>query len=115
MLKQRIQILTDSGVIGTDTSEFLIKVIDLMAAEYPQIDTDHAAMFTTHLAMSVERIKKGEIVDMMDDLCWQQIAETPEFPMAQAFRDKVLPMSPIPFPESESRFILLHICSMLES
>ncbi len=114
MLKQRIRILTDGGVIGADTAEFVMNVIDMIEAEHPKVDADHAAMFTTHLAMAVERIKKGEIVDGMDDICWQQIAETPEFPEAQRFRDRMLPMSPIPFPESESQFILLHICSMLE-
>ncbi len=114
MLKQRIQIMQNGGVIGEDTAQFMNGVIDMMAADYPNIDMDHATMFTTHLAMALERIKKGEIVDMMDEECWQQIAETPEFADAEAFRNKMLSFCPIDFPESESKFILLHICSMLE-
>ncbi len=114
MLKQRIQILQTGGVIGADTAQFLNRVIDMMHADYPDIDPDHATMFTTHLAMAVERIKKGEIVDAMDEFCWQQIQETPEFPVAEEFRNKMMEFSPIPFPKSESDFIVLHICSMLE-
>ena len=66
MLKQRIQILKMGGVIGEDVAEFMNKVIDMMAADYPQIGMDPAAMFTTHLAMALERIKKGEVVEALD-------------------------------------------------
>lgn len=114
MLKQRIQILQMGGVIGEDVAGFMNQVIDMMAADYPQIDMDHATMFTTHLAMALERIKKGEIVEMMDDICWQEIVECPEYPMALTFRDKMFSFCPIEFPESEGKFILLHICSMLQ-
>lgn len=114
MLKQRIQILQMGGVIGGDVAQFMDRVIDMMAAEYPQIDTDHATMFTTHLAMAVERIKKNDIVEMMDDATWQEITECPEYPLALEFRDKMLAFCPIEFPESEGKFILLHICSMLQ-
>ena len=114
MLKQRIQILQMGGIIGEDVAQFMNKVIDMMASNYPQIDMDHATMFTTHLAMAVERIKKGEIVEMMDDATWEEITECPEFAMAEGFRNKMLSFCPIEFPESEGKFILLHICSMLQ-
>ena len=65
MLKQRIQILKMGGVIGEDVAEFMNKVIDMMAADYPQVGMDPAAMFTTHLAMALERIKKGEVVEAL--------------------------------------------------
>lgn len=114
MLKQRIQILKMGGVIGEDVAQFMNQVIDMMAADYPQIDMDHATMFTTHLAMALERIKKGEFVDKMDDMMWEDIQAAPEFQMAVQFRERMLGFCPVAFPESESQFIVLHICSMLE-
>ena len=114
MLKQRIQILRMGGVIGEDEAQFMNQVIDMMAADYPRIDPDRATMFTTHLAMAVERIKKQETVDTMDDDAWEEIVQCPEYPMALGFRDKMFSFCPIAFPESEGRFILLHICSMLQ-
>lgn len=113
MLKQRIQILQMGGVIGEDVAEFMNKVIDMMAADYPQIGTDPATMFTTHLAMAVERIKKGEIVEALDAETFAQIEECPEFPMAVEFRNKMLSFCPVSFPESEAQFIAMHICNML--
>ena len=114
MLKMRIQILKNGGIIGEDVAEFMEKVIDMMAADYPQIPMDPAAMFTTHLAMALERIKKGEIVDALDEEIFAEVLEAPEYPAALGFRDKMLSFCPVPFPASEAQFILMHICNMLQ-
>ena len=113
MLKQRIEILRMGGVIAEHVSEFMNKVIDMMASDYPQIGMDPAAMFTTHLAMAVERIKKNEIVDALDSELFEEVQCCPEYPMAVEFRDKMLAFCPVAFPESEAQFILMHICNML--
>ena len=113
MLKMRIQILKNGGIIGEDVAEFMNKVIDMMAADYPQIGMDPAAMFTTHLAMALERIKKGEIVDALDEEIFAEVLEAPEYPDAVQFREKMLSFCPVQFPESEAQFIAMHICNML--
>ena len=113
MLKQRIQILKMGGIIGEDVAQFMDNVIDMMASDYPKVDMDRGAMFTTHLAMALERIKKGEIVDAMDEEMWAEIQEAPEYEQALEFRGKMLAMCPVAFPESESKFIVLHICNIL--
>lgn len=113
MLKQRIAILKDNGVIGEDVAEFVNKTIDIMASDYPQIDEDRATMFTTHLAMATQRIKTGETVDMMDEEMWKEITECPEYPQASEFSKKMFAVSTIDFPESERKFLMLHICNML--
>ena len=113
MLKQRIQILKMGGVIGEDVAEFMNKVIDMMAADYPQVGMDPAAMFTTHLAMALERIKKGEVVEALDAEIFAEVEESPEYPMAVEFRNKMLSFCPVEFPQSESQFIAMHICNML--
>lgn len=113
MLKQRIQILHAGGVISEDVAQFMNQVIDMMAADYPQISMDPAAMFTTHLAMALERIKKGEIVEALEPEIYAEVTECPEYPMALEFRQKMLALCPIDFPESEAQFITMHICNML--
>ncbi len=113
MLKQRIQILQMGGVIGSDVAEFMNQVIDMMAADYPHIGYDPAAMFTTHLAMALERIKKGEIVEALDEDIFAEVAESAEYPQALEFRDKMLSFCPVEFPASEAQFIAMHICNML--
>ena len=114
MLKTRIMILKNGGIIGEDVAEFMNKVIDMMAADYPQIGMDPATMFTTHLAMALERIKKGEIVEALDEESFAEVLEAPQYPMAAEFRDKMLSFCPVAFPDSEAQFICMHICNMLQ-
>ena len=115
MLKTRINILKMGGIIGEDVAQFMNQVIDMMAADYPQIGMDPAAMFTTHLAMALERIKKGEVVDTLDEEVFAEVMEAPQYAQAVEFRDKMLAFCPVAFPESEAQFILMHICNMLAS
>ena len=113
MLKQRIEILRNGGVIDNEVAEFVNRTIDMIASEYPQIDADRAAMFTTHLAMASQRIKTGETVEMMDADMWQEITEAPEYPTAKDFAEKMFAMTKIEFPECERRFLMVHICNVL--
>lgn len=114
MLKQRIEILKSGGVITQQTADFVNAVIDLIQRDYPRIDADHAAMFTTHLAMAMERIAKGEVVDEMDKFCWEQVQQAPEYPVAREFCEKMLALCPVELPQTEQDFIVLHVCSMME-
>lgn len=115
MLKQRIEILRSGGVISGQTADFVNRVIDLIQRDYPDVAADHAAMFTTHLAMAMERIEKGELVDKMDPFCWEQIRKTPEFPRAQELCARMMALCPVELPAVERDYIVLHICSMLET
>lgn len=115
MLKQRIQILQQNHVIRDEVAQFTEKVIDMMAADYPQIDIDRSARFTTHLAMAAERLLKGEEVEALDEEGWQEVQDDPSFPRAEEFCGKMLALCPFTFPENEKQFIMLHICDMLSS
>ena len=65
MLKQRMEILRDAGVISAEIADFMDKVIDLLAEKFPDAGQEKLEMFTTHLAMAAERIRKGETVALV--------------------------------------------------
>lgn len=114
MLKVRIQILEQGGVISSDVAAFMNQVIDRLTESFPDLPQEKAEMFTTHLAMAAQRISKGDIVEMLDETMWDEVAGCAEFAKAQEFFETILAVSPVEFPESEKRFMLLHICSMLQ-
>ena len=113
MLKQRMQILRDAGVISGEIADFMNQVIDLLAERFPEAQQEKLEMFTTHLAMAAERIRKGETVDELDEGAWEEIRGSEHFAEAKSFMDEMLAVCPVEFPEGESRFMMLHICSML--
>ena len=113
MLKQRMESLRDAGVISAEIADFMDKVIDLLAEKFPDAGQEKLEMFTTHLAMAAERIRKGETVDELGDEAWEEIQGSEHFAEARDFLNEMLALCPVEFPEGESRFMLLHICSML--
>ena len=114
MLKMRMQIMEQGGVISNKVACFMNLVIDLMKERFPEWSQEKEEMFTTHLAMATERISKGDIVETMDETAWEDVKGCGGFPEAEIFFAKMMEISPVDFPESEKRFILLHICNMLE-
>ena len=114
MVKMRMQIMEQGGVISNKVACFMNLVIDLMKERFPEWSQEKEEMFTTHLAMATERISKGDIVETMDETAWEDVKGCGGFPEAESFFAKMMEISPVDFPESEKRFILLHICNMLE-
>ena len=71
MLKQRIEILKTSGVIDEDVALFVNDIIDEFSSK--NFNEGKMETFTTHLAMSTERIKKNEPVEDLDDVIWMDV------------------------------------------
>ena len=113
MLKRRIGILRNAGVISPEIADFVDRVIDLLAERFPQTEKERLEMFTTHLAMAAERIRKGETVSDLGEEIWDDIQGIEHFSQAVDFMDEMMTFCPVEFSEGERRFMLLHICSML--
>lgn len=112
MLKTRMMILNQGNVIDNEIKDFMDASIDLLHEEYPSIEDEKFVMFTTHLAMASQRIKNGEIVELMDDAMFSQITQTEHFAKASDVIAKLNEIANIKFPESEQQYILLHLCNI---
>lgn len=93
MLKERIEILKNGGVISQEVADFVNHTIDVIVKDYPQVNEDAAAMFTTHLAMAAERIRRGEVVEELDEAVWQDVVECPEYETGCRLIEQLFPIS----------------------
>lgn len=57
--------------------------------------------FTTHLAMSTERIKKNEPVEDLDDVIWMDVKNNENFEQSKKMFEYLKLKSPVPIPNSE--------------
>lgn len=114
MLKTRIQILEQGNVISKEVADYVNEVIDVMYAELEEFDMQKAEMFTTHIAMATQRVCNNEEVKDLDEDTWAEIIKSESYEKASAFSEKILKKAPVQCPESEKRFILLHLCNLLE-
>lgn len=112
MLKQRIEILKTSGVIDEDVALFVNDIIDEFSSK--KFNEGKMETFTTHLAMSTERIKKNEPVEDLDDVIWMDVKNNENFEQSKKMFEYLKLKSPVPIPNSEKKFILMHICNLLQ-
>ncbi len=115
MLKQRIKILLENGVISEKIANFINTVIDELVESYHHVNDKKLVMFTTHLAMALERIEKGKIVEKMDRTVFSQIKNNDKFEDCLSFYKKIFSGYSEVLPESEEEYVLLHICNMFNN
>ena len=73
MLKERISILENAGVISAEVAEFVNQVIDEDLVAFMDKESI-LEMFTTHLAMAAQRICTGQEVETLDESIWNEEA-----------------------------------------
>lgn len=112
MLKDRIEILRSSGVIDDDVADYTNQIIDFLSAE--KYEATKMEMFTTHLAMATQRMKRHESAGQMDDEIWKQIENSSNYDEAEQLADRFCQESPVKYTESERQFLIMHICNLMQ-
>lgn len=111
--KERIQILTEGKVISLKTGEYVCQVIDCLEASGLKIDQDKLNTMLTHLAMATQRLAEGKEAEMPDEAVWQEVEEDSCYQEAEELVQTIEKLSFLSYPESERRYLLIHICNML--
>ncbi|MCI6659589.1 PRD domain-containing protein [Peptoniphilaceae bacterium SGI.137] len=112
MLKQRIEILRSASMIDDIVAEYVNAVIDQFLPQ--QYEESKMEMFTTHLAMATQRALNHGEVEMMDDGIWKDVQMAKTFLEAKEVLRGLKENAPVEIPESEDRFLLMHLCNLLE-
>ena len=112
MLKDRIEILRSATVINDNVAQYVNKVIDKL--ERYQFDESKMEMFTTHLAMAVQRIMKNGEVEHLDESIWNEVKNFDTFNEAKQVYANIVSEAPVQIPESEEKFLLMHLCNLLQ-
>ena len=112
MLKDRIEILRSATVINDNVAQYVNKVIDEL--ERYQFDESKMEMFTTHLAMAVQRIMTNGEVEHLDESIWNEVKNFDTFNEAKQVYANIVSEAPVQIPESEEKFLLMHLCNLLQ-
>ena len=113
MLKERISILENAGVISAEVAEFVNQVIDEDLVAF--MDKESVLeMFTTHLAMAAQRICTGQEVETLDESIWNEVVNSSGIHQAEKLYETLMEKSPCTFQEGEKRFLLMHLCNLYQ-
>ena len=116
-LKQRLEILRDSNVIDEHVyiqlMNFIIRLKDKWEIELTE---ENGAMMVTHIAMALQRIKKGEAVKEIDENVYSEVLKSDRIDeihdiyidaQENVFTEKI--------PEEEKKYIYINLLMVKEN
>ena len=113
-MKNRIAILEQAGVISKSVQTYVNDVIDMLNKDFSQ-NKNGMEMLTTHLAMATQRIINKEEIELLDASIWNEVTQNKNFENAKNLYELISKNAPVQFPESEQRFLLMHLCNLYQN
>lgn len=115
-LQLRLQILKDAGQISEETFESLKRIIEMFKDKWNiELVEENGAMLMTHLSVAMERVKRGEVIEGIDEVIYNEIKNHCEFERCKQIVKDISKQARINIPENEETFIMMHLCTLLES
>jgi len=115
-LQLRLQILKDAGQISEETYEGLNRIIDMFKNKWDiTLVEENGAMLITHLSVAMERGRRGEVIEGIDNEIYNEIKNHCEFDKCKRIVKDISEEARINIPENEETFIMMHLCTLLET
>lgn len=112
MLYERLEILEGSKLIEPNVTEQVKKIILLLFQRNKPIDTEKMEMFTTHIAMAIQRIINGEREKPLDDEVLRDLKEEEVYTEAEKFAQDIYKNIDVEFPDAEKGYLVAHLCNL---
>lgn len=115
-LYMRLQIMKDAALISEETFEALKRIIEMFNNKWNiELTEENGAMLITHISVALERINKGEIIEGIDSEIYVQVKDHEEFDKCKQMLNDIMEVSNTDIPYNEETFIIMHLCTLLES
>lgn len=111
-LRQRLGILEKNGLISSQTVTWIDRVLELLFERQQKMKLEKLEMFTTHLAMALQRILDGRYEKAIDRSVLEELKEEKTFAEAEAFAQQIQKAVEIEIPSVEQEYLIVHLCSL---
>ena len=106
---ERFKILKENKLITNETYNYIENtVIFLEKKGYKKHET-----LTTHLAIALERLKKGEDIDPANDHTLKMIKESPDLNKAKSLYKELFSNPPVKISKNEKTYLILHLLTLI--
>ena len=112
MLRRRIGVLKNAGIISNEVSNYMDEVISIL--EVNDFEQSKLEMFTTHLAMALKRTMEGGEELQLDDSIYLEVLNNISFDNANLFYESILENMPCILSENEQKYVLMHLCNLYQ-
>jgi transcriptional antiterminator len=110
-LRRRLDLLRDSGQVDPDIAEFLESALPELAARVGVPATEETlATLTSHVALALQRIRRGEALREWKGAGADELADSPELLQAAGdFTERASAVAGGEVPQQELVFIAMHL------
>lgn len=112
-LYQRLEILEQANLIECRVTKQTEKIIALIYKENLDVDIEKMEMFTTHIAIAMQRILKGKEEKPLDRSVLEALEAECGYDEAFKLSRKVYETVNIDFPKTEQEYLVVHLCNLL--
>lgn len=99
-LYERLDILEQAGLITPFVSEQAKKIVELITECGSPMDEEKMAMFTTHIAMAIQRILNGDVENPLEEAVLEELRKEEAYEKADEVAEKIYDIIEVEFPET---------------
>lgn len=112
MLYQRIEILESGGLISAQASAWTKSILNLLFERNRKIELEKLEIFTTHLAMALQRILNRQYEAPLDRSVLEELKEEEVYREAEVFARKIQETVEMEIPKAEIEYFIVHLCNL---
>ncbi|MDB4896357.1 MAG: putative transcriptional antiterminator [Firmicutes bacterium] len=114
-LEPRLQLLAESGQISPLVAELTREVMRKVEAAYHiELTEENGAMFVTHLAVALERLRTGQAISEMPEAALAEVkAYTREWQFMSEVARETAERLHVQVPEGEVGFLTAHLATLV--
>lgn len=76
------------------------------------MDEEKMAMFTTHIAMAIQRILNGDVENPLEEAVLEELRKEEAYEKADEVAEKIYDIIEVEFPETEKEYLVVHLCNL---
>lgn len=116
-LKQRLEILRNSNVIDEHVYVQLMNFITRLKNKWKiELTEENGAMMVTHIAMALQRIKRGEAVNEIDENVYSEVLKSERIDeIRDIYADAQKNVFTEEIPEEEKKYIYINLLMIKEN
>ncbi len=111
-MKERLTILYDNNVIDQDVYEICVRLHDTFMIEKGFIDAEAYTVAMTHVAMAMNRVKSGDVVNPMDEMILNELKGHKCFVLVKKDVEDIVDHFSFTVPDSELQYLWLHFLNI---
>lgn len=111
----RLETLHQAGIIDKQTLLYLRNIVIKLKGIGIEENSDDMQRMITHFAMAISRQQKCEVAYEMEDFLYEEVKKDKYYKESLRLWEDIQIDIPVEFNENEKKFMILHLCTLINN